>query len=320
MRTFCTRPPVHSRYLRLRYRGGGLWNAQRCPLAYPPRPECSRNTRAVAAYLRRNVLVFMYLHDWFIVVRSRQETARDVRLVCDVTRALGFSRLRTKVPPLPHTNPYVSGGQLAAGRTTPSFRRRTESRHCVGLFLAATAAPARAWLTLLGFMASLVDLAPWCRLRMRPLQLRLLAFHRPRCDRLDSAVPVTDHIIPHLRGWAYDRCVRVGMRFPQRAPQATVATDASYDGLGASLPPRRVMGHPDQAAPYQCPGVAGGLQRPAALPGRAADPVGPRQDRQYHGSGLYQQARGHEVASPVLPHVGHGHWLIRRYNLKPCNT
>lgn len=38
------------------------------------------------------------------------------------------------------------------------------------LLLRQRAAPARSWLVLLGYMASMVDLIPFCRLRMRPLQ------------------------------------------------------------------------------------------------------------------------------------------------------
>ena len=50
-------------------------------------------------------------------------------------------------------------------------------------------APARVWLQFLGYLASLVDVLPDCRLHMRPLQLHLLRHYHPSVDSLTWLVP-----------------------------------------------------------------------------------------------------------------------------------
>ena len=62
-------------------------------------------------------------------------------------------------------------------------------------------APARTWMQFLGYLASLVEVLPDCRLYMRPLQIHFLRFFRPNVDPLSRAVPVTDFIRPQLERW-----------------------------------------------------------------------------------------------------------------------
>ena len=50
-------------------------------------------------------------------------------------------------------------------------------------------------------MASMVDLVDFCRLRMRPIQLHLLSFYRPRHHPIHLPVPTTPWLIQHLRWW-----------------------------------------------------------------------------------------------------------------------
>ena len=96
-------------------------------------------------------------------------------------------------------------------------------------------APARAWLKLLGLMASLVDVVDYCRLHMRPIQLHLLAVYRPNRDSIELLVPTTDWLRPHLLWWRDPANLMGGRAFRRPCPTLTVTTDASLSGWGATL-------------------------------------------------------------------------------------
>ena len=84
-------------------------------------------------------------------------------------------------------------------------------------------------------MASMVDLVPFCSLRMRPLQWHLLAFFRPISRQYNTLVPVTTAIIPHLQWRAQWQNLPQGVRFPPSPPEVTLTTDASLLGWGAYI-------------------------------------------------------------------------------------
>ena len=115
-------------------------------------------------------------------------------------------------------------------------------RQCVQLFLQRTSASGLAWLRLLGFMASMVDLVGFCSLRMQPLQLHLLAFYRPKQDKLGHTISIPCHIHPHLQRWLQEANIATGLSFRQSRLSVIITTDTSLTGWGATLPPRQVCG------------------------------------------------------------------------------
>ena len=88
------------------------------------------------------------------------------------------------------------------------------------------------WLRLLGYMASLVDLVPFCRLRMRPLQLHLLATFKPISRDLSVLIPIDPVIVPHLAWWANPRNWASGTPFSVERRLTSITTDASLLGWG----------------------------------------------------------------------------------------
>lgn len=50
---------------------------------------------------------------------------------------------------------------------------------------------AKPWLQLVGLMASLVNIVPYCKLRMRPVQVHLLSFSRPNKSNMEIQVPMS---------------------------------------------------------------------------------------------------------------------------------
>ncbi|VDH93661.1 Hypothetical predicted protein [Mytilus galloprovincialis] len=101
----------------------------------------------------------------------------------------------------------------------------------IQIFLNSQTVEARVMLRLLGLMASCIDLVPWARLHMRPLQLYLLAWWRPALqqfksfDSTVSTTPGTSILVAKPKkffqgsairtgicsGDSSDRCVTVGM-------------------------------------------------------------------------------------------------------------
>ena len=122
-------------------------------------------------------------------------------------------RQRGKSCPTPTLLPIFLGAEidLQKGIAGPSHKRVANLRQCVQLFLQRTSASALAWLRLLGLMASMVDLVGFCRLRMRPLQLHLLAFYRLKRDKLGHMIPIPCHIHPHLRWWLQEANAATGL-------------------------------------------------------------------------------------------------------------
>ena len=103
---------------------------------------------------------------------------------------------------------------------------------CVQLFLHCPYQPARAVLRLLGHMA---DFMPCGCLHMRPLQFCLLSQWRPHVDSLEDCVQVHPEILEDLRWWSQRANTYSGIPLEIPRPSATLMTDASLEGWGASL-------------------------------------------------------------------------------------
>ena len=93
-------------------------------------------------------------------------------------------------------------------------------------------ASARVWLQFLGYLASLVDVLPDCRLHMRPLQIHLLRHYCPSRDLLTRLVPIPPPIRLHLVRWSRRDFLSSGNPLRVAQPSITVTTDASLLGWG----------------------------------------------------------------------------------------
>ena len=235
----------HRRFLRFRYKDT-TFEFLTLPFGLSTAPRVfTRVTKALAAALRRaNIMIFLYLDDWLVVGRSRQEVLRSLKITVELTESLGFLINLEKSHLVPTQNPTFLGAEinLVEGIAYPSDERKRNIQECATLFLTAHSAPAVAWLRLLGLMASLVDLVPYCRLRMRPLQLHLLAHYQPSRHPLSRQVPVLQPVKSHIRWWTQWSNLSVGLSFPPAAPTVVLTTDASNSGWGAHLQSHQVSG------------------------------------------------------------------------------
>ena len=235
----------HRKFLRFIY-DNVLYEFVVLPFGLSTSPRVfTRIVKAIGAALRkRGVMIFMYLDDWLVVGQSREATEAALRLTWRLTSDLGFIINTEKSHPIPSQVPTFLGASLdlQRGLARPSVDRVLNLRQCVALFLPAVTAPARAWLGLLGLMASMVDLITFCRLRMRPIQLHLLSFYRPHRHQISHLVPTTPWLVPHLRWWLAEANLTQGRAFRPPRPMVTIATDASLSGWGATLHPRQAAG------------------------------------------------------------------------------
>lgn len=240
--------PIHTNhqgYLQFTYRHK-TYQFRCLPFGLSTAPRVfTRITKVVAAALRRQQIhIFMYLDDWLIVGPSYSDTLQSLSRTIQLTQELGFIINAEKSSLVPSQNPVFLGASLnmTAGKASPTMERCLALEECIRLFLTSSTLPARAWLRLLGFMASLVDLVPWCRLHMRPLQLHLLFHYRPRRDIITKPVPVSPLIQSHLEWWFHRQNLLCGTTFPRPTPSVTLTTDASQSGWGAHLDDLSVAG------------------------------------------------------------------------------
>ena len=225
---------------------GRVYQYRALPFGLSPAPRLfTRLVSAVAAFLReRGIRVFCYLDDWLIVASNPQLLISHRDFALDLVQTLGFIINWEKSSLVPTQRPTFLGAEidLPGQLARPSPER-------IGKLLAATralrarrSAPAKTWLQLLGYMASLVDVLPDCRLHMRPLQIHLLRHYRPNVDPLSRPVPMFEQVRPHLTKWISRQFLSQGKRLRPLQPQITVTTDASLMGWGATCRDRMASG------------------------------------------------------------------------------
>ena len=234
----------HQRWLRFHIKDQAY--AFRClPFGLSTAPRVfTRVVKAVGAFLRRQgVQIHFYLDDWLITSQSLVMAHRHTDLVLRTLARLGFIVNLKKSHLQPTQSPIFLGARLdLLGRVYPSQERICNLIECARIFNQAEYAPAAAWLKLLGLMASMVELVPWCRFRMRPIQLHLLYHYRPNLHPLSKPVPLSHIVHQELDWWEMENNLLVGRVFPVPPPQLVVTMDASKKGWGGHLKTFRVSG------------------------------------------------------------------------------
>ena len=230
--------PQDQRYLRFKVQGQ-TYEFRCLPFGLSTSPRVfTLLVRAVAAYLKhRGVNICCYLDDWLIYGPSPLETQCLVELVVSTVRDLGFLINLKKSNMVPTQSPLFLGAQinLTEGIVVPSPERVTNMARCARLLAESQVAPAVAWMKVLGLMASMVDLIPYCRFHMRPIQLHLLAFYRPSRHPISLAVPMSEIAREELWWWTHQPNLTQGVRFPAPPVSHVVTTDASKTGWGGHI-------------------------------------------------------------------------------------
>lgn len=241
--------PIHKnfhRFLAFRYRGTDFcFRALPFGLSTAPR-VFTRVTRTVLAYLRcRGLQVYAYLDDWLVVADS-EEACHDATLqVLNLLQDLGWVVNYEKSALSPTQKLTYLGAVLdfSTGRAYPSPQRIETLTSQVNEAIRRPRLRAREWLQLLGQMASLVDVLPFCRLFMRPIQLHLLSFFKPSLHPMSLRVPVSSQVQNHLLWWTIPSNLDHGVVFQEIRNLTSITTDASLSGWGAIWGSRTLSGH-----------------------------------------------------------------------------
>lgn len=85
-------------------------------------------------------------------------------------------------------------------------------------------------LQILGVMNSCIELVPWARLHMRPIQLYLLHFWRPVTREIYAQIPVMNILIDSLVWWKDDQNMFRGRSLETQNAALVLTTDASLEG------------------------------------------------------------------------------------------
>lgn len=88
----------------------------------------------------------------------------------------------------------------------PTLERHQALRDLIYLIKTPEKIQVRTFLRLLGIMNSCIDLVPWARLHMRPIQMHLLYYWKVMEKNIYLEIPVTckdhvNHVKAHLHGW-----------------------------------------------------------------------------------------------------------------------
>ena len=215
---------------------GDVYRFKALPFGLKPAPRLfTRLVGCVAAFLRqRGLRIFCYLDDWLLVANSPALLRQHLALLLHTVQALGFVINWDKSELIPTQCPNFLGATIDIPRqlARPSERRIATIAAAARLLSSRRQAPAKQWLQFLGYLSSLVDVLPDCRLLMRPLQLHFLRNYQPGRDPLTRRVPLPMTIRLLCRRWSRLEFLRTGnpLRVPQ--PTITVTTDAAHTGWG----------------------------------------------------------------------------------------
>ncbi|CAC5424143.1 unnamed protein product [Mytilus coruscus] len=168
-------------------------------------------------------------------VKKQQQSKADktITVHSGIVKKSGFDNQCKKILFSSDSNNRVSRSSDSLKRRScfPSLERFKNISQMIQIFLNSQTVEAHVMLRLLGLMASCIDLVPWARLHMRPLQLYLLAWWRPALHSLNHLIPLYQPLQEHLFWWlnrrnffqgsvirtgicsgdSCDRCVTVGM-------------------------------------------------------------------------------------------------------------
>ena len=205
-------------------------------------------TRVVATlvgHLRQlGLRLFYYLDVWLLVAESRDLLEFLLRTTLLWSRDLGFLVNWVKFFPLSTETSFLSWGSFRHPKVVGSAFR-AQSFGSSGVFQDLSKgplAPALFWQKFFGHLAGFVDLVPYCRLLMRPLQLHLLRDFTPLIDSQDLLVPLSSEFKVLCVAWSSPSRLLEGKLFAALPPSLVITTDASGQGWGAVLHPHRVSG------------------------------------------------------------------------------
>ena len=190
------------------------------------------------------IRLLRYLDDWLILASSEQETKQAVQSLLSLCRTLGIVINEKKLDLVPLQTAKYLGMTIdtEAGKVFPSLAQVEKFLMVAETFCTMVAPLAQLWQVILGHLASLEQLVPHGRLRMRSLQWHLKAHWSPESGPPSLPVPLPREVRRDLSWWMVRDHLLTGVRFGTIAPDLHLYSDASCSGWGAHLLDQHVSG------------------------------------------------------------------------------
>ena len=198
----------------------------------------TRLVQTVAAELRkRGVKIFCYLDDWLILAPSPSMLQLHLQITIKLASELGFVINKEKSNFTPTVNPEFLGAiiDIPLLKASPTEHRIIKIQNVGKSLSSKPVSKAKDWQQFLGLLASLMDLVPFCRMQMRPLQLHLRKSFRPKTHRQNKMVPLTQPMEERIQAWITRPNLSQGKGTQVLTPELTIITDASHQGWGAHM-------------------------------------------------------------------------------------
>ena len=213
-------------------------------LATAPRVFTRVASAPVATLHCRGLPLNPYLDDWLLHNLERLLLGLSTQEAVRMLTSLGWIISIEKSILIPTQDMVFIGMRLLTreGIVCPPLERIDKMILAVTLVLTQRTLAAKTLLSLLGLMNSFIDINPWARLRMRPVQLYLLAHWRPFSQSVDNCIPVLPPLRAHLQWWLNREALSEGRPLTTATPSLSLFTDASKEGWGAHIENRFVAG------------------------------------------------------------------------------
>ena len=230
--------PAHRRYLRFHWKGQAYqYNVLPFGLSSAPR-VFTQILMPVIAWLRaRGVHIYAYLDDILVTGTSPLEVSRALSLSIRTLTAAGYVINVKKSDLSPSQDLVFIGGRFITpkGRVFLPEDRRRALIQCVRAFMqVGRSFPARAWLRLLGLLASTIPTVALARLHMKPVQW-FVKFRWSARRGLRFPIMTKLELVPCLRWWAENYNLSQGVPFLPPPHELTVTTDSSMEGWGGHM-------------------------------------------------------------------------------------
>ena len=179
--------------------------------------------------------ILLYLDDWLVIGRSREEVLRARDFVLKLAQELGILINLEKLYLVPTQVLDYLGRTIDTNRfwVSPTEKRTKSAQQILEGFLASGEQQARSWQSLLGHLSSLEKFIPGSCLRMRLLQFFLNKTWDKSSQR--TLIPIPQDLKAYLVWWLQPQKLTKGLALQKRSPDLRLFSDASREGWGATV-------------------------------------------------------------------------------------
>jgi len=241
--------PIHRnfrKYLRFKI-GAQAYQFKVLPFGLSSAPRVFTKVLAplVALARREGMHIFPYLDDWLQKLPTSRPLMIMLQRLIEILVSHGFLINIPKSVLDPTQSLVFIGGHFQTDRNLVSLPQEREEKLLTALksFKLGGTVSARQFLQLLGIMAAMIEVVMHCRLRMRPVQMYLMAFWSLKSKDLSALIPVNHILLQHLLWWKKRENLRQGIPLRVDPPELVITTDASsLHGWGGHLGHAGVQG------------------------------------------------------------------------------